>query len=130
MLKYPSLLLSILLLLSWSATPTIAHAQHFYYGALAVGNHSGHVFGVSIRHNNATQASLMALLECGVNCSVVATFSAGCIAYASNDAVIINPARGWSMGYSRVEAELKALYNCNVVYGGGGACSIKTWACN
>jgi hypothetical protein len=95
-----------------------------YYGAIAV-NPTTRAAGISYNYQSQADANAGASSQCGLGCSVVATYGngmCGALARGSNGAV------GYAVNSSKSQAESTALSQCRSA--GGTLCAIGLSECN
>ena len=96
-------------------------------GALAIDSNQGDQYGFSYNHPSMAAAEQRARSECGSGCDVVLRFSAGCAAYAADQARG-STAYGWGTAGSGGAAQNTALNECRSR--GGRSCQVRAWGCN
>jgi hypothetical protein len=97
------------------------------WASLAIDRNQGRAYGVSYDYPSAQEADARAIKECGVGCHVVKNFTAGCGAYAADQARN-GKASGWGTASTEAEAKSIALNYCRQY--GGTNCIIRVWSCN
>ena len=97
------------------------------YASLAIDSNQGSRWGYSYDYDNARDAEIRALAECGQGCRVVKTFATGCGAYAADQAYG-GTAYGWGLASNKEQAQSIAMSYCRQY--GGTECLVRVWACN
>ncbi|UVE18407.1 DUF4189 domain-containing protein [Pseudomonas sp. LS44] len=105
---------------------SLAAAQSFAAGALAIDSNQGEQFGFSYNYADYGEAQQRALGECGGNCEVVLQFAGECAAYAA-DQQQGSSIYGWATAGSSGGAQSGAISQCQSR--GGNSCTVRTWGC-